>query len=301
MAVLPFLPGLAVEIIVNDAPLPEYNDDSDTPASPTTITRYVEATSGANFAIKVSVTKGYPFPKGDMEAKISLDGRAVVGKLICEAWFFEERLFEGLNSQIGEHSKIQKFCFAELEIVEGSASLPDLTSLGTITVGLTYIKNLGQVSPTHIVESISASKQVSEKALKGRTFTHGAGMSEPVAHARSTFWHWDYVTKSPFATFKFKYRSLNALRILGLIPREPTPLPLEERPEDELTPDELRQLVKQFKDRDAAAVKVKKEAVDKRKRVDEVVEASDGEEVTVVRSRDRKRHRGTNEEVIVLD
>jgi len=48
-------------------------------------------------------------------------------------------------------------------------------------------------------------------------------------------------------------------------------------------------------------VKVKKEAVDKRKRVDEAMGFSDDEEVTVVRSRDRKRHRGADEEVIVLD
>ena len=40
---------------------------------------------------------------------------------------------------------------------------------------------------------------------------------------------------------------VDALRILGLIPRESTPPPLEERPEDELTPEELRQLVKQLK------------------------------------------------------
>ena len=38
-----------------------------------------------------------------------------------------------------------------------------------------------------------------------------------------------------------------ALRALGIIPREPTPVPLEERPEDELTPEELRELVRRFK------------------------------------------------------
>ncbi|KAI4610889.1 hypothetical protein J4E80_007918 [Alternaria sp. BMP 0032] len=261
MAVHPFLAGLSVEIIVNNALLPEYDDDSDTPASPTTVTKYVEATSGVNFAIKVSITKGYPFPVGDINADISLDGIVVAHKIILEADFFVEHLFMGRRSQIGGHPKIQKFCFAELEI--GSMSLPDLASIGTITVGFT--------------------------------------LSEPVAHARTTCWHYDHVTKSPFATFKFKYRSLDALRILGLIPREPTPPPLEERPEDELTPDELRQLVKQFKEQKAAASKVKKEAIDKRKQVEEAVEASDGEEVTVVRSRDRKRHRGMDQEVIVLD
>ncbi|KAI4655274.1 uncharacterized protein J4E79_008341 [Alternaria viburni] len=210
MAVHPFLPGLRVEIIVNNALLPEYDDDSDTPASPTTVTKYVEATSGASFAIKVSlIEKEFPFPKGYIEAAVSLDGRRLMSAIIPEAYFFKHRMIEGRQSQIGEHYKIQRFRFAELEI--------------------------------------------------------------------------------------------NALRILGLVPREPTPPPLEERPEDELTPDELRQLVKRFKDRDAAAVKVKKEAVDKRKRVDEAVEASDDNEITIVGSRDRKRHRGANDEVIVLD
>jgi len=116
MAVLPFCPGLTVEIFVNGAPLPEYDNDSDTPASPTTVTKYIEATSGANFAIKTIFTQEFPFLKGNIDAQISLDGRVVAGKILREAWFFEERLFEGRNSQIGEQSKIQKFCFAELEI-----------------------------------------------------------------------------------------------------------------------------------------------------------------------------------------
>jgi len=203
MAVLPFLPGLAVEIIVNDAPLSEYDDDSDTPASPTTVTRYIESTSGANFAIKVSLTEEFPFPAGNMLAEISLDGEVVACKRIREAEFFEEHLFAGSSIQIGEHSKIQKFCFAELEIgkfaledpsyklicnvssgadnseVEGSISLPDLTSTGTITVGFTYIKNLRSTSPCHMLQSISASKPVSEKALKGQTHTHRAGYVIP--------------------------------------------------------------------------------------------------------------------------
>lgn len=38
-----------------------------------------------------------------------------------------------------------------------------------------------------------------------------------------------------------------ALKALGILPREPTPVPLEERPEDELSPEELRQLVRRFR------------------------------------------------------
>lgn len=38
-----------------------------------------------------------------------------------------------------------------------------------------------------------------------------------------------------------------ALQALGIVPRDSTPVPLEERPEDELSPEELRQLVKRLK------------------------------------------------------
>jgi hypothetical protein len=40
---------------------------------------------------------------------------------------------------------------------------------------------------------------------------------------------------------------LATLRALHIIPREPTPLPLEERPEEELTPEELLQVVRILK------------------------------------------------------
>jgi hypothetical protein len=42
-------------------------------------------------------------------------------------------------------------------------------------------------------------------------------------------------------------RVLAALRALHIIPREPTPLPLEERPEDDLNAEQLRQVVRTLK------------------------------------------------------
>ena len=116
MAVLPFLPGLAVEIVVNGASLPEYDDNSDTPASPTMVTKYVEATSGANFTIEVLLMEEFPFPKGHLEAEISLDGRVFMCELIREDQFFNDHLMDGRHSQVGQYPKTQKFFFAELEI-----------------------------------------------------------------------------------------------------------------------------------------------------------------------------------------
>ena len=114
MAVHPFLPGLSVEIIVNNALLPEYDDDSDTPASPTTVTKYVEATSGAHFAIKIKLTEKFPFPVGVLGGMISLDGKFVVGAFRDKDHFFGTTLTEGVSIQIGQYVRIQKFCFDEL-------------------------------------------------------------------------------------------------------------------------------------------------------------------------------------------
>jgi len=56
-----------------------------------------------------------------------------------------------------------------------------------------------------------------------------------------------------------------------------------------------------LQDRNTASVKIKKEAGVKRKRVDEAIEVSDEEGVMVVWTENRKRHRGADGEIIVLD
>ena len=51
-----------------------------------------------------------------------------------------------------------------------------------------------------------------------------------------------------------------ALKQLGIIERTPIPVPLEERPIDEPTPEQLRELVRRQKaEKEAARVKIKKE------------------------------------------
>lgn len=48
----------------------------------------------------------------------------------------------------------------------------------------------------------------------------------------------------PFAVYKFRYRSAKALKSMGLIPQTPKPIPLEERPIEELTLEETRELLR---------------------------------------------------------
>lgn len=58
MAVLTEVPGLKVEVIVDDEPLKEYDDEQ--PAPPKTVSKYVEAKSDARFRICYSFTPPFP-------------------------------------------------------------------------------------------------------------------------------------------------------------------------------------------------------------------------------------------------
>ncbi|KAL1597399.1 hypothetical protein SLS59_007429 [Nothophoma quercina] len=110
------------------------------------------------------------------------------------------------------------------------------------------------------------------------------------------------VDRGPFATFYFKYRSLHALQTLGIIPREPTPVPLEDRPGEDLSAEEFRELVKRLEDDKVAATKVKKEHAKKRKRTISINDGSDAtDDFEIVEARN-KRHRNQDANgVIVLD
>jgi hypothetical protein len=93
MAILPGCPGVRVEVIVSRSrsrqTLHEYEDNnSDTPPPLNTITKYIEATSGAEFAIHLLFTYSYRYPVGHIEELIYLDGKAVESYIVIPADFF---------------------------------------------------------------------------------------------------------------------------------------------------------------------------------------------------------------------
>lgn len=57
----------------------------------------------------------------------------------------------------------------------------------------------------------------------------------------------DFVAEEDIATFVFRYRSKSALQAEGIIPRTPSPTPLEERPLEELNQEELRELLRRHR------------------------------------------------------
>jgi hypothetical protein len=118
MVILPGCPGVHVQIVVNDRALHEYDDVSDTPPSPGTVTKYVEAISGAEFATHLVFTRGYLYPVGVVEKLIYLDGKVVENYIVEPAPFFhqDQHFVDGRCAQVGPAAVLQKFRFTQLSI-----------------------------------------------------------------------------------------------------------------------------------------------------------------------------------------
>jgi hypothetical protein len=76
MAVLPSCPGLKVEVIVNGEPITEYDDnEADQPneLGANATSTYIEAASGAKYAIRVTFSDGFQ-RKYTVKAAAHIDG-----------------------------------------------------------------------------------------------------------------------------------------------------------------------------------------------------------------------------------
>lgn len=90
-----------------------------------------------------------------------------------------------------------------------------------------------------------------------------------------------------------------SLQSLLIIPRSPSPVPLEERDVETLTPEEMRELLRRQRERDAASQNVKRERGVKRERTRErsstAGEVVDDDELSFVSAK-RRRHPVTLDE-----
>ncbi|KAK5125704.1 hypothetical protein LTR85_011978 [Meristemomyces frigidus] len=197
----------------------------------------------------------------------------------------------------------KQFMFAPLRTDDGPAkasdrSVEDPKQLGEIEVALYRVVKIAPSTIQHRehrrdfqgVERHS----IPEKCLKGRAISSQAAFSNPEPTRPTT--HWDVVYpygRKPFAEFHFKYRSRKDLQIEGIIARSPSPVPLEERDPEDLTPEELREQVRLLRAREERRVMVKPE-----KREHSTL-SGDGEDhvdlTTSNGTRDRKRHRTSHD------
>ncbi|KAF2418230.1 hypothetical protein EJ08DRAFT_683938 [Tothia fuscella] len=288
------VPGVSAEIHVNGVPLKEY----ETIVNPDNAAKcYIATTPEANFAVKILVNHKYQHKDYDLKVYLFVDGEPISHRVLEKSELQRitinhpaKRTIDSKGVEVNGIAGKRRFQFASL--VTDDSPLKDqhvieqAKNLGKIT--LTFVrtrcidvrvpqggKSIHAASPAAGPKKDVAMNDVviSEKALKGRALSYKASFGEFEASPASrtarpmpTVKTWEKIDsmKSPLATLEFNYRSLSDLEAECIIPR------LEDRPAEDLTAEELRELLRRQREREARGkpepqqVPVKSEAKHKR-------------------------------------
>lgn len=122
MAIIDGVPGLEVQILVDGEPLIEY-DDEDEPgvhdgSGRKTISKFVEARSGAEFVIKCSFDAVNPYKTNDLQIAVYIDGKYMDDRVLYARQIqapYISRL-SGHRYRTGSQFFQRKFSFSELSI-----------------------------------------------------------------------------------------------------------------------------------------------------------------------------------------
>ncbi|KAL8758806.1 MAG: hypothetical protein Q9199_001217 [Rusavskia elegans] len=264
---MPSLRDLRVAISVDKQQRSDYHDEDTTDQNAKFISRYVECKSGASFSVEILIQKTMKFKSDAIIVYVYIDGREAANIIISQlevssaiGGVYFKRI-SGATRKIANHWEFRPFIFGEIKQVEqlsGPVAIQhDRKTLGSIAVKVHQITRKDAIPPKESswdeAKNPSHAITLSEHQLKGSSATHAAnyGIKQPAA-ARE-YVDVDFVDgrDSPFAHFQFKYRSKKALQSILLIPRTPSPppppprpVPLEERPIESLSVQELQQLVR---------------------------------------------------------
>ncbi|KAF2651347.1 hypothetical protein K491DRAFT_761121 [Lophiostoma macrostomum CBS 122681] len=298
--------GLNVEITVNDIALEEHTDEAEE-NPPHTVNKYIEATSGVEFAVRATFRWGLP---NAILLEVHLDGKWARGNFVRQN---ESRgskytlILDGSISEVNGQWFNQKCCFASLQTDDSDIRLADdavkdvVKNIGEISVKCFHVKNLSIAANNSLTTRDTAGlSSVPEKALKGRALSHSASFRAPEATSHVSVYKYDFfdADKKAFATYNFRYRSREALRAMHILPRSPSSFRLEDRIIEDLNLEEMRELLRRLREQSHRAVEVKRERSDESERT--IVE--DDDEVSFVRAKRVKVPVTLNEDgVEILD
>lgn len=119
MAILDSLPGVEITVVVDGEDLHEYQD-TDMEDEENTVTKYVEAVTGANFAIKIMVPKKFGFEGTCLSFHVLVDGAEAEHPLIQPRHVRRAPKVRSVEGARVSNTHIRKFRFTELETGEYS-------------------------------------------------------------------------------------------------------------------------------------------------------------------------------------
>ncbi|KAI7237766.1 hypothetical protein KC330_g3005 [Hortaea werneckii] len=298
MAIHPNVPGLTVSIDVAGQDLPEYNGDDAQDPSSVTVTKYIEAVSGAEFAISYRLdTNVFAFASHAMSISVYCDGDPAGRTLVPP-----NVTISGTRNSIRHHIQEsingdlirRPMMFSYLTTSEAEVNKDLFSKLKT--VGTIVVKwHTGKIvpftrtsAPSPFLGAKLANGKVPEKNLKGQAITHQTAYGQEFRQGRvSNFTI--RCTGEPFAIFEFRYRSHAALQSMGILPRSPSPIPLEDRNIEDLNQEEMRELLRrQQRQRESSGVAIKREIKRERSEFEDDDDDDDGDDVEIVDRPEKK-------------
>ncbi|KAK5702231.1 hypothetical protein LTR17_022506 [Elasticomyces elasticus] len=271
----PDLPGVVVTLVVDSQDLPEYDEDDDDNVPLHTCVKYVEAVSGAEFGVAVRFDPSkLEHPDDTVATRVSFDGQSAGTTFYASVCTRQPRrwFIRGAICDTPQGRASQAMMFSELTINEGkpdSALFGKVGDLGTIRVEL-FKSVVEQLPPSRQLANIKHQKggkndavlnhpameplvvdgNVSEKTLKGKALTHQAMTCASHIHIQVSIKRYDTV---PYAKAEKSLLVVTAaLQALHILQRTPTPVPLEERPVEDLLFEERGELLRRQKAKEAS-------------------------------------------------
>ncbi|KAK4161107.1 hypothetical protein QBC43DRAFT_100039 [Cladorrhinum sp. PSN259] len=266
MAVLPFIPGLDVTVVVDGVDAQEYDppeDENDEqqmkhedfdpayvpPGAIPHIVRYIEAKPGAPYQYRLTLNPIFHFRSHHAGFSAQNDAHKGGVQHVFKSTTPERPVIGQIHkSTVGnakEGYNTVRFRFAPISLVES-----DNLKASDIQEQMKATKEFGCLKvrvfrldegEKYILDRIPARDpyseqplQFSEKALKGRAVDCVTSFTEEPSSGRGATYKRNYTDrlKRPFALFEFRYRSKKGLMAEGIIPRPVEIVDKDEAAED---------------------------------------------------------------------
>ncbi|KAK8218485.1 hypothetical protein IWZ01DRAFT_538095 [Phyllosticta capitalensis] len=304
--------GLDVHIRVNGQRLEEYVDEWE--KNPTI--KYIKAESGASFTVAINFDPDFAYKDFDLCYEIQLDGHNAASRFVYSKDFGDSIL--GPNREIAwshcyEDGRFWKRSFAFSDMVINEEDIEDLEEssrkglggLGEISVEIRRIKIHSKSealanSIPNLFSELDQYAEVPKKALKDCAVSHRTKLGERQATETPTLVTTENIDPHPFAVYTFRYRSAEGLKCLGLIPRTPEPVPLEQRPVEQLTPEEMMKEVVRLREQVQKHEEIKRESkspeVQPKREPGYRTQWEDGDDLIFIEDRPAKRQKRNPED-----
>jgi len=110
---------IEVKVLVNGSAAQEYDGDDDESNGPNTVTKYIEALSGAEFEVHYEAKPSFRFPCQHLEFNISIDGKVLDNRIISKerpdgSTPSRKGSLTGIKTSHGETRSIRKFRFSDI-------------------------------------------------------------------------------------------------------------------------------------------------------------------------------------------